>query len=452
MFRLVVCAIVLGAACKGDPPKSETKPAPVVAQPAPDPCKKAEAEGPLRWIADDYPAALACAKQREVPVVIDLWAPWCHTCLSMQTTVMLDPSFAADDPKFVFLKLDTDRDVNAAPLEKLSISAWPTFYVIDSGNEAVLARYVGAASLPQFHAFLDAGLAHDNPHVLAAQRALASKDFATAETELTTALAAATVATKPELLNTLILTKHKRGDFAGCVELAEKNLDQIGTSSLASDFLVSATTCADELKDPAAQKQMRSDAVKTWQKILAESKDLSVDDRSDAMASLRETLDKLGDKATAVKTAEAQRALLDDAAAKAATPLAAMTYNWPRAEVYVYLGVPLELVPALEKSAQDLPKEYDPRARLGWIYLQAKDYANAAKWLDEALALVYGPRKGRLLIQRADVAAAQRDTASERRFREQAVKLYEGLPKGQEAPEALAKAKEALAKLTSAQK
>jgi hypothetical protein len=288
--------------------------------------------------------------------------------------------------------------------------------------------------------------------VVAAQRALAAKDFATAETELTTALAAAAPAAKPELLNTLILTKYKRGDIAGCVDLAEKNLDQIGTSSLASDLLVTATTCADDLKDPVAQKQMRVDAVKSWQAILDHSKDLSVDDRSDTMANVRETLDKLGDKASAKKTAEAQRALLDDAAAKAATPLAAMTYNWPRAEVYVYLGVPLELVPALEKSAHDLPKEYDPRARLGWIYLQAKDYANAAKWLDEALALVYGPRKGRLLVQRADIAAAQRDTASERRFREQAVKLYEGLPKGQEAPEALAKAKEALAKLTSAQK
>lgn len=446
MFRLVVCAIVLGAACKGDPPKSETKPAEPVAKAAPDACVKAEAEGPLKWMVDDYPGALACAKQRKVPLVIDLWAPWCHTCLSMQTTVMLDKSFSADDAKFVFLKMDTDRDVNAAPLEKLSISAWPTFYVIDSADEAVLNRYVGAASLTQFHAFLDAALAHSDPHVLAAQRALAAKDFEKADTELSMALGSATPATRPELLNYAILTKHKRGDFESCIALAEKNLDQLGTSSIASDILVTATTCADEVKDLEMQKQMRLDAVKTWQAILEQSKDLSVDDRSDTMANVRETLDKLGDKAGAKKMATAQRALLDDAAAKAATPLAAMTYNWPRAEVYVYLGVPLELVPALEKSAKDLPKEYDPRARLGWIYLQAKDYANAAKWLDEALAMVYGPRKGRLLVQRADVAAAMRDPATERRFREQAVKLYEGLPKGQEAPEALAKAKEALSK------
>src|SRR4051812_39294083 len=32
------------------------------------PCAKAKEEGPLAWIADDFPAALACAQQRKVPL------------------------------------------------------------------------------------------------------------------------------------------------------------------------------------------------------------------------------------------------------------------------------------------------------------------------------------------------------------------------------------------------
>ncbi len=119
-------------------------------------CSKSKPEGPLAWIADYFPAALACAQQSKVPVVVDLWAPWFHTCLSMQSTVFRDPSFAADHDKFVFASLDTDRESNAAALSKLSISAWPTFYVLGS-DENVLARFVGAASVDQFHAFLDAG-------------------------------------------------------------------------------------------------------------------------------------------------------------------------------------------------------------------------------------------------------------------------------------------------------
>ncbi|MEP6865672.1 MAG: thioredoxin family protein [Deltaproteobacteria bacterium] len=459
MFRLpifVVCALVVGAACKGHPPEqTEDKNPPVVAAPAEDFCKKAEVDGPLSWFADDFASALACAKQKKVPLVIDLWAPWCHTCLSMQTTVFQDPSFKDEQKRFVFAKLDTDRDANAAPLEKLAISAWPTFYVINSTDETVLARFVGAATVSQFHDMLDAGLrmTHTNKdeasqRQAAAERALAVQDLAKAETELTAALAAAKPAwlLRPNVLNSLVLTKLKREDYAGCVDLATKYIDEIGNSAVTSDFLTTAASCADKLTDLTAQKAYRQAAVKRWQRLLEESKVMSVDDRSDAMASMREAMDALGDKANAKKTAEAQRALLDDAAAKAPTPFAAMTYNWPRAEVYVYLGKPLDLVPALEKSAADLPKEYDPAARLGWLYFQAKKYDDAAKWTDKALALVYGPRKGRLLGLRAMIAAAQGDTASEKKYWQDAVTLYEGLPKGQAAPEALANAKEALAK------
>ena len=174
---------------------------------------------------------------------------------------------------------------------------------------------------------------------------------------------------------------------------------------------------------------------------------MSVDDRSDAMANLRETLDKLGKKDAAKAVAEKQLALLDDTAAKAGSPLAAMTYNWPRAEVYVYLERPLDLVPALERSAKDLPKEYDPRSRLGWIYLKAGKLPEAAKWTDEALGLVYGPRKARVLAQRAEIAQKQGDKVAERKAREDIVKLWQTLPAGQQQPEALAKAKQALADL-----
>ena len=91
--------------------------------------------------------------------------------------------------------------------------------------------------------------------------------------------------------------------------------------------------------------------------------------------------------------------------------------------------------------------EYDPRARLGWIYLKAGKLPEAARWTDEALRLVYGPRKARVLAQRAEIAAKQGDRAAERLFREETVKLWETMPAGQANPDALAKAKEAVAAL-----
>ena len=467
--RAVVLLAVLAAGCtsKPEPPPSPTSTGSAPASAVADPCANAKQEGPLAWIADDYPSALACARARKVPLVLDLWAPWCHTCLSMQTTVFVDPSFAADAKRFVFAALDTDREENAPALEQLAISAWPTFYVIGPG-EAVMARFVGAASVAQFHGFLDAGaralaggVAAADAHLLSAERALAVKDLATADTELTAAIAGAPAdwERRPEVIGSLILTKFKRDDLAGCLQVEDQLGSATGSAAVASDVMVTATMCADKAEELAkgsaapatnpdahAIEHARRVAVARWLPLVADARaPLSVDDRSDAMASLRDTLDKLGDHAKAHEVAAAQRDLLDRTAQQATTPLAAMTYNWPRAEVYVYLGKPLDLVPALEQSAKDLPAEYDPLARLGWIYWKAKQLPAAAAWTDKALALVYGPRKARLLVTRADIARDAGDQAAELAFRRAAVEQYAHLPKGEENPAGLATAKTALA-------
>jgi thioredoxin-like negative regulator of GroEL len=480
MRRYAWALLVVAIACKREerpPPGTATGKTQTAEQ---DPCAKAHPHegGPMAWISDDLPSALACAAKRKQAVVLDLWAPWCHTCLSMQTTVFTDASFKPDADRFVFAALDTDREGNADAVARYPLSAWPTFYVI-APDGSVLARFVGGASIAQFHAFLDAGVralaggaAGADAKLLAAERALQQKDFAAAEGQLVAALAEAPKewARRPDALVSLIGTKAKRKDYAGCVDLAESSLDATGNAASASDFLYTAMTCAEELaKGPASEsrsaerasasgpekidkangervQKLRERAVARWQTLVDDaSAPMSVDDRSDAMANLRETLDKLGKKDAAKAVAEQQRQLLDATAAKAESPMAAMTYNWPRAEVYVYLERPLDLVPALEKSAKDLPKEYDPRSRLGWIYLKAGKLPEAAKWTDEALALVYGPRKARVLAQRAEIAQKQGDKAAERRSREDIVKLWQTLPAGQQQPEALEKAKQALA-------
>jgi thioredoxin-like negative regulator of GroEL len=436
-----------------------------------DPCAKARSEPgqALSWIHDDLASALACGKLRKVPVVLDLWAPWCHTCLSMQTTVFTDPSFKPDAERFVFAALDTDKEVNADAVARYPPSAWPTFYVIGRDeatgrDDAVLARFVGAASLAQFHAFLEAGVkaqlggaAGADAHLLGAERAVAVKDLATAEQELVAALAQApaTWPRRPEALRSLISTRKARKNPVGCVELAEKSLDSTGDTATATDFLVSALGCAEELKSVPAQAarvtRLRERAATRLAKLAADaSAPLSVDDRSDALANLREVLDALGRHDEARAAAERQRALLDAAAAKAPTAMAAMTYNWQRCDVYNYLGKPLEMVPDLEKSARALPSEYDPRARLGWVYLRAGKLLEAARWTDEALRLAYGPRKARVLAQRAEIAEQQRDKAAERLFRHETVKLWEAMPAGQANPEALARARDALAALDAA--
>jgi hypothetical protein len=43
---------------------------------APSQEAKAPASAGLPFIADDYPSALALARERDVPLFIESWAPW----------------------------------------------------------------------------------------------------------------------------------------------------------------------------------------------------------------------------------------------------------------------------------------------------------------------------------------------------------------------------------------
>lgn len=476
-LRLTLLASLAGAlaGCRRDEPAMRnpsrfakdhgdaagSAPAPARPPSADAACAGAHAEGPLRWFHDDYDAALACARARKVPLVLDLWAPWCHTCLSMKATVFQEPELAAMNDRFVFAALDTDREVNARALGKLSIGAWPTFYVLSQVDEAVQARFVGAASKAQFLDFLAHGAQTGAGSAPASQaddllrqgeRAAAIKDHAAAVSSYRGALAAApaTWSRRPDALVSLASSLKKSGDAAGCLTLGEASLEETGSSASATDFLVTTLDCADDFADKEAPRVLafrKKAAARLAALADAPAAPLSVDDRSDALLNLRTLQEQLGDAAAAKASAERQRALLDEAASKAPTPLAAMTYNWPRAEVFVYLGKGLELVPDLEKSAAALPQEYDPPYRLAWVLWKSGKPAEAAAWCDRAIALAYGPRKARVLGLAADLAAERKDLVAERKLRADIVAAYQALPAEQAMPEALAKAREQLAAL-----
>ena len=48
---------------------------------------------------------------------------------------------------------------------------------------------------------------------------------------------------RPDALTSLISTKRKRSDFTGCLDVADKSLDDTGSAAAATDFIVSAMMC-----------------------------------------------------------------------------------------------------------------------------------------------------------------------------------------------------------------
>jgi thiol-disulfide isomerase/thioredoxin len=131
-----LCVALLVAGCGAAPEKVTEAQAPAAAK----------ASAPIAWRHDDYAGALAAAQAAHKPLVVDFWAPWCHTCLSMKHTVLADPAIAALGDRFVWLAVDTDRPQNADVVKRLPIDFWPTFFVLDPKNEVVQARHVGACA------------------------------------------------------------------------------------------------------------------------------------------------------------------------------------------------------------------------------------------------------------------------------------------------------------------
>ena len=139
MFALGHLAMIgaLGAGCAADPgmckadgplgararassaPPSRPAPAPVV-------------------FLESFDGALAEARANGRLLFVDAWAPWCHTCLSMRKEVLERPELGAYADRFVFAAVDTDRPESATFLERYTLKAWPTFFVIEPTSGAVL--------------------------------------------------------------------------------------------------------------------------------------------------------------------------------------------------------------------------------------------------------------------------------------------------------------------------
>lgn len=384
-------------------------------------CEGPVREGPLHWFVDDYNAALACAKRSSRPLVIDMWAPWCHTCLSMKHTVLQEDALRAVASQFVFVALDTDREQNAAAVAKFPPAAWPTFFVVDPSTEAVTARFVGAATVTQWMSFLQSGApAATDAWTVAARMgdALAGAGkHAEAARAYADALSKAPSSwlRRSDVTVSLVTALADAGDDDGCANAVIAHADGVVASASVTDLFVSGLRCAGKLTDKALADNVRALAQENLRRLIADTAaPLSADDRSDAMMNLRELLTAAGDVASARELALQQKRLLDAAADRATDPFAKMTYNWPRAEVYAALDIPLDLVTDLAANAKALPSEYDPPYRLAYIYFRAGKFDMAQEWVSRAEALAYGPRKVRVQEFAAQVAAAAGNSALER--------------------------------------
>jgi len=107
----------------------------------------------LPWIAEaDDDSFAAVADKAGIPVLVDLWAPWCGPCLAVSPALEKLAGEMAGRLKLV--KVDVDRSPRTA--QRFDARGIPTLLVMRDGQ--VVARQTGAAPEAALRSWLEQSL------------------------------------------------------------------------------------------------------------------------------------------------------------------------------------------------------------------------------------------------------------------------------------------------------
>jgi putative thioredoxin len=101
-------------------------------------------------------------RSKDVPVVVDFWAPWCGPC--RQLTPALERAAAARPGEVELVKVNTDENQNLS--RAFGIQGIPAVKAFKDGRE--VAQFVGALPPPKVESFFDALVPSEAEQLVAA--------------------------------------------------------------------------------------------------------------------------------------------------------------------------------------------------------------------------------------------------------------------------------------------
>lgn len=385
-------------------------------------------------IEDDLPKAMAAAKAGKKVLFVDAWAPWCHTCVYMREHVLNRPSFKAFEKDVVFSSVDTEKTASAAFLERYPVDVWPTLFFVDPVSGNVLLKWVGSADEAQMKALLEAvkskpGAMRDADALLASGHpGEAAKAYQTAQAGKAGARSALS------MLSALYLAKENQA----CAKAAVDVLPSTMPSQDRVAVLTWGLGCALALPEGAERTQALDALVAPSTAALA-LPDVLADDLSGLFEELVEERSVAKDEAGAKALAARWLAFLDAQAAAAKSPAQRAVFDPHRVNASLAAGVPQVMVEPLLLSEKQLPKDYNPAARLALIYRETGRLDDALAAVDRALPkCLQGPRRLRLLDVKAGILLKKGDAAGQKRVLEEALAYAKALPKSQVPPQRIA--------------
>jgi tetratricopeptide (TPR) repeat protein len=383
-------------------------------------------DAPIVFIENDYARALAEAREHRVPLFIDAWAPWCHTCLSMQRFVFPDPALRRHSSRFVWLALDTEREENAPLVAKLGLQVLPTLYVIDPSSEEPIVAWRGSLTAVELSGLLDdAELAANRGDAGGeAAAALLRGRQASAEGRSNDAIAAykSALSLAPTgwpraalAADGLVTELEATHQLAPCIVIGADEARKMVPGSALADVARAVIRCGTTLPKGAPERARLPEVIALGERVANDpSQPILDDDRSDLYAHVVDGLRELGRTEDAKRVSRTWASLLEGFAGRAATPERRAVFDSHRLLAYLALGEPQRALPMLELSERDFPEDYNPPARLALAYLEMKRYDEASAAVKRALVRAYGPRKLRLWSLEADIDEAKGDRAAAR--------------------------------------
>jgi thioredoxin-like negative regulator of GroEL len=378
----------------------------------------------LQFIEDDFTAALNVARERNVPLFVDASASWCHSCVFLKEHVLKDPAMARNGKRYVFASIDTEKEKNAAFLEKFPVEVWPTLFIIDPKSETAVLKWMGTGTVAQIEKLLDDGeKAADDTGLVKADALFAggkADEAASAYRQVYESMGK-DHPRRARTLESLINALYSSKQMEACARAAF-DASSLPRGPSFVNAVAMGLSCATSSKEP-----WTAEAVKTLEPLAVEALSLEgilADDKSGIYELL---VDLHDDKKLALQWLS----FLEGEAAKAQTPAARAVFDPHRVNAAMAAGEPLRAEAALLQSEKDLPDDYNPPARLALIYREAGRYDDALSAIERAFSKSYGPRKLRLYETKASILQKKGDTAGQKTALNEAVAYGRTLPASQ---------------------
>lgn len=385
------------------------------------------ATGPV-FIEDDYPRALQQARAQKKLLLVDAWAPWCHTCISMREQVFSRPTFSAFEKDMVFAAVNTERAKSAAFLARFPVDAWPTLFFIEPVKETVVLKWLGSADETQMRALLEAAR-NGSKDAREADLALATGSSSVAAQKYQAALEAGE--TQPRTILSMLSALSLAGQTEPCARTTVEQLPQFTSAQDRVGALTWGLGCAVAMTEGPARTSLL-DLLATAAHKALKLDGVLPDDMSGLYEVLVSERESAKDSAGAQGIATQWLTFLESEAAKAPSPASRAVFDSHRVSAALASKQPEKAVGPLTLSEKEFPADYNPPARLALTYANMGQFDQALKAIERALQKCKeGPRKVRLFEIKGSIQAQNGDASGQKKTMQEAVRFAKKLPKSQ---------------------